>query len=459
MLLRLAVTSLVALSLPLTRAVAELPPSATILDDNLLWDVTDPDTAVVSPDGQQIAYISRGAIWRCNVAMGPPSKLADLPDTMTAYLLQPKFAVAVNNTENLGFVLNRNDFEVLLYRSKVFGMRWTPSQDGVVFGLRPRITGERTPATTRFMHASLDGKVTEIAAVERDYNENPYGISDFYLTADRNFLIVQGGFPLIWNVAKSAPQVTPYDALVPSVTSDRFLGIEIDTRQLVLVDRDFQVARRFDVRVPPYCDIAWSPDERFALCRQEQEDEEREEPSNPWRGMRVDLETGEKRGFRGYYWTTDRCAFTGRGGEFILFGVRGFLSEHVDRMVGAHLWLFPNGAEPARKLVRYEEPEHLTGFYESARRYGYPPVIPNPDATLFAMPLPRDSKAQPGYLYHFVDREGVAQPWTPYDPSDYLAPAQVLAFANKGQTVVARTNDQLLSIPVADILRRQEPSP
>jgi hypothetical protein len=28
---------------------------------NFLWDVTHPDTAGVSPNGQQIAHISRGA--------------------------------------------------------------------------------------------------------------------------------------------------------------------------------------------------------------------------------------------------------------------------------------------------------------------------------------------------------------------------------------------------------------
>jgi hypothetical protein len=242
---------------------------------------------------------------------------------------------------------------------------------------------------------------------------------------------------------------------MPSATSCRFLGIEIDTRQFVLVDDAFENVKRFDFGLASdrAFNLAWSPDERFVLCRQESE-----EPFNQWRGIRIDLETEEKRGFRGYYWTTDRCAFTGRGGEFTLYGVRGFLSEHVDRMVGAQLWLFPDGSEPARTLVRYDEPEHLTGFYRHARRYGFPPLVASPDASLFAMPLPRPTAAKPGYLYHFIDRDAEAHPWTPYDPNVYVAPAQVLAFANDGQTLVARTDKCLLSIPLTEILRSEEPA-
>jgi hypothetical protein len=448
--------TLLTLLIAATAHAADLPPGATVLDDNLLWDVTDPDTAVVSPDGKQIAYISRGAIWRCSVAAGPPSKLADLPETMTAYLQEARFALGRNSTENLNGRIPRSDFEVLLRRARVFGLRWTPSQDGVVYGMRPPYPGDRSPVTTQFMHASLDGAVTEIAAIEQDVGDRSGSFDEFHLSADRKYLVAQAGVPLIWNVTTGRPQVTPFEALVPSATSGRYLGIEIDTRQMVLVDETFAVVKRFEFGLlkDGAFNLAWSPDERFVLCRQE-----REEPFNQWRGIRFDLETGEKRGFRGYYWTTDRCAFTGRRGEFVLYGARGFLSDAVDRMVGAQLWLFPDGSEPARTLIRYDEPEHLTGFYKHARRYGFPPVVANSDGSLFAMLLPRPTAAKPGYLYHFIDRDGTARPWTPYDPNDYLAPAQVLAFANGDQTIVARTTNQLLSIPLSEVLRSENPGP
>jgi hypothetical protein len=56
MLLRLALLTLV---IAATAHGADLPPGATVLDDNLLWDVTDPDTAVVGSTAIRMSDFSQ----------------------------------------------------------------------------------------------------------------------------------------------------------------------------------------------------------------------------------------------------------------------------------------------------------------------------------------------------------------------------------------------------------------
>jgi len=45
----------------------DLPPKATLLDPDMVWDKLKPDSFAISPDGQWIAYISKGAIWHNEV--------------------------------------------------------------------------------------------------------------------------------------------------------------------------------------------------------------------------------------------------------------------------------------------------------------------------------------------------------------------------------------------------------
>ena len=42
---------------------ADLPPEATVLDPDIIWDVANPQSFAISPDGKLIAYISKGAVW------------------------------------------------------------------------------------------------------------------------------------------------------------------------------------------------------------------------------------------------------------------------------------------------------------------------------------------------------------------------------------------------------------
>ena len=233
-----------------------------------------------------------------------------------------------------------------------------------------------------------------------------------------------------------------------------YLGIEIDTRQLVLVDANFRILKRFDFRFESkrQCDLTWSANERFALCRRKEE-----HPSDKWIAHRIDLETGEQRQFSGSHWT-DQFEFTGRGGEFMQYGIVGVRYDHLDGMTGAYLTIAPDGDGPPQDLVRFTQTPRDGSLIALSERPYYPAVIHDPKFALFAMALSRASKEHPGFLYHLIDRAGRQWPVSSDDESQYLAPAYLLTFANSGRTIVARNNSQLFLMPVSAMKSPQEPS-
>lgn len=424
------------------------PPNATVLDPDIIWDAGNPQSYALSPDGEQIAYISRGVIWRCSVDAGPPIKLADIPDTLTDFIQLPKYAAAKNTVGNLAQVVRFSDFQALQPKLlDVHSLRWTPSQDGVVFALRRRWQSSGLPAVQRVLHASLDGEVTEISLITRQRGDEPHQFDNFHVSDDRRWVVgsTEYGTPLIWDARNSRSRVTPFDVLLPSSTSERYLGIEIDSRQLVLTDGNFEVIKRYDVDFKPdrACDLTWAPNEKYAVCRR------KGQYSDKWIALRVNLETGEQRQLNGDQWT-DRFEFTGNGGELIQYGIKGVRYDHLDKMAGGYLMIIPDGEEAPQKLAVFERQPNHTGLVKLADRPYYPPVLHDASFTKFAMALPRQSRDKPGFLYHLINREGNRWPAAADDESQYLAPGQFLALANGGRTIVARNDSQLFSMPVPE---------
>lgn len=436
-----------------SRAV-ELPPGATVLDADIIWDLFPkhpsdsprPQNFAISPDGKQIAYVSRGALWRCPIDAGPPIKLVDLPGTMTAYLAAPKYAAGRNTISNLAQVLPYGDFQTLWMNViDVVSLAWTPDGDALIYALRKPFNSNTHIATHRVMRVSLAGDVEELAVIERGHDDHPSILHSFRL-ADGDSLLVcrtESGAPLIWGRKTSRPLVTPFDLLVPSSTSGRYLGIEIDTRQLVLVGEDLQIRKRFDVNFKSerQTDLTWSADERYAICRR------KGKYSDMWIALRVDLETGTQRQFNGSHWT-DRFEFTGRGGEFVQYGIIGVRYDHLDKMAGAYLTLVSEGDEPPRDLVRFDWRPQSSLQAKLAERPYYPAVLHDGQFETFMMPLPRASTDHPGFLYHMIDRQGRRWPLTADDESKYLAPATILAVVNNGQIAIARNETTLFTMPL-----------
>jgi hypothetical protein len=303
-------------------------------------------------------------------------------------------------------------------------------------------------AVTTLWHVSISGEGTELARIERDVDEELRLIDDFHLTTNLQYAVLQGGAPLIWDLATGRPRVTPFDVLIPSTSSNHFLGIEIDTRQLVLVDEEFQVAKRFDVRVKPnrQCDLIWSADERYAVCRR------KDQYSRVWTAVRIDLKTGEVREFGGEWWA-ERVQFTGHGSELVQYGVRNRTGSRPAGPVEVFLGLVPDGEGPFRDLAKYERSAPPGLVVGRGGETNFPSLVASSDGGLFAVPMPRESELNPGFLVHLFDRQGNSWPWTPFDPRQEMAPGHIVAIANLGKTMVARNATQLFSVPTASIQR------
>jgi hypothetical protein len=433
---------------------AELPLGATLLDPDLIWDL-EPDVVsesqdpcfAISPDDKSIAYISKGAIWKCNVSGGPPTKLVDLPNTKTAFLAAPEYRDAWSKTRQSGSGLDQHIFLGKLPRDliDVCGLAWTPSQDGVVYALRRRWQSTAEPAKHEIFHVSQTGVLTPIATIRRERYEEPRDFNVFHVTKDRKFVVASNGYtPLIWDVVNNKPRATCFDLLILSSSSGRFLGIEIDTRQLVLADEDIKISRRFDATfiMQRACALTWSLDERYAICQTREE-----HPSEKWHGFRIDLQTGEKRDLEGAHFP-ERWYFTGQKAEVARIGKSlDLFGVYADGGgCGSYISIFPDGKEQQRDVVRFQRPS--ASHREYSQKAGlYPPVRAAPDCRLFAMAFPREDAA-PGYRYFLVDRDGNKLPLGPDDPLQRVSPFYVIAIANRGQTIVACSDTQLFSIPV-----------
>lgn len=422
---------------------ADLPTDATVLDPDIVWDVENPQCSAVSGDGKQIAYISKGSLWLCDVESGPPTKIADLPNTTTAILADPqnlklREKSAASPHDRRAMILTG---PVHAARDHVFSLRWTSNREGLLYTVRKRV-GNNTPvAAYHVMHASLAGEVNEIAVIEGQFGIPYEEESSFHVTSDGKHVVISSYAPLIWDVARARPLVTPYDRLVPSATSGGFLGIEIDTRQLVLVDEQFAIAKRFDVTFPVErtIDLTWSDDERFAICRTHNE-----YGSQGATAFRINLETGHQTpGVKCN--VSDRFLFIGSEGKFL----------HL-RVANPGVWGYLNGELGTRAVV--VEPDGASRHLFTTKDFRkpvkgqrgsiFPPMIAAPDGSRIAFALPRPEDQAPGAQYHLIDLDGLMTPLEPVSDDSYITPYFPITFSDDSRRLIARSGATLFSVPV-----------
>ncbi len=395
-----------------------------------------------------MAYVSKGSLWWCDVTQGPPKKLAELPNTATAFLAMPEYRFARSNIESIREQLGYEEYKrkIATAEVQILGLAWTREQDGIVYGLRQRYQNSRETAVHRVMLASTSGEVSKLTTIERQPWSRPHTFSGFHLTPDRKYVIAYTGtHPMIWNLSTGRPRVTPFDYLLPSGNSNRYLGIEIDSRQLVIVDEDFDVVERFEVTAPEgrECRLLWSHDEKFALCRFKHE-----YASTKWDGWRVNLTTGTKHSLEGNYFA-DTFWFTGRGGELAQSGIVGIRYEAVDQMAGGGLAIIPDGEERRQTLARFSFDPDGPRLPRMPNRPEYPLPVADSRFERFAMALP--ANLRPGFMYHWVDRKGQTQVFPGGNSDAYIAPFHVLGFVDGDRRILGRTESQLFSVPIAKI--------
>jgi hypothetical protein len=429
--------------LGVTAAEAELPDGAKLLDPELIWNKAEPLTVVVSPDEQSIAYISQGAIWACNVAGGGRTRLTDLPHTLTEYLAEPGKREAQGDIRKLLTWIDRRDFaDAERQLNRVYDLQWARSQFSVFFDWQARWQAQLPLPANAIYSAGLDGQMKPVAKIRREFPD-PHG---FHVRADKKFAVTLGIVPVIWNIETDRPQATPFDYLVSSTTGDRYLGVEIDTRQLVLVGEDFKIEKRFDVRFGPQQQFAldWSPDERFAIARIFSE-----QPNDlHWTGLRIDLVDGKTMPIEGD--KRDRFVFSSRAEEIFRIGVapmrEGF---YWDGGNGSYLSILPADGAPERELVRFDKPSSRNPFVP------YPPTQASGETGRFVTAFPRAGE-KAGYRFCLVDREGIRTELGKDNESLPVSPYWVVAFADHGEMLVGHDGTRLFSLPLKTALGDKE---
>jgi hypothetical protein len=464
MIVRQAFIVAFALWISCSARAADLPSGATLLDPDIVWDIEpapDPSsgtrdpTFAISPDDKSIAYISKGAVWKCDVTAGPARKIADLPHTMTALLATPENRAAWNTMKTSQPWTTRDVLASKLGRAPVavHSLAWTADQDGVVFTLSEGIQDRPWTVTYQVMHAPGKGVVTPIAKFTRNGYDEPNHFTIFHVTRDKKYVIASDGYrPMIWVAATHKPRAACFDVLVPSSTSGRFLGIEIDTRQLVIADEDFKIVKRFDVtfNAQRFVDLVWSPDERYALCREFVEHPP--EPwLEPWTGFRIDLTSGTKRAVDGMY-RSERWMFTGRGGESVRTGkTEVVMGGYGDGSGGTYVSIVPQGGGDERDIVRFVRTAAEQQSVDWRKRGRYPPLRIGKDSGLFVVALPHEA-GKPGFRYFLFDRNGNRWPIaTTDDESQAASSFDIVAIANSGKTIVACDDSRLFSLPIEKI--------
>ena len=106
---------------------AKLPMSAKVLDSDLMmYSQSHP---IISPDGQWVAYVSKGFVCVCNVANPEPRQLVEVPHSWTHFLAQPEQAHANGDFDETLRRLTREERSAIVEKitHKIFNFRWTRS--------------------------------------------------------------------------------------------------------------------------------------------------------------------------------------------------------------------------------------------------------------------------------------------------------------------------------------------
>jgi hypothetical protein len=76
----------------------------------------------------------------------------------------------------------------------------------------------------------------------------------------------------------------------------------------------------------------------------------------------------------------------------------------------------------------------------------------NPDASLFAISIPRTDGRRSGVFWHLINREGKKWILPGTDNGGYTSPYTIAGFADDGKKIVAYDSTQLFALPVPAIV-------
>jgi hypothetical protein len=430
-------------------AAAEgLPAAASVLDDKTIMYLRP--IPLVSPNGRYVAYVSRGYVCVVDIEAGTSRRLIEVPVTWTHVFASADETSDGGGPGSLLPTLGADKYKELQssVKKEIGEFQWTVDSDAVICGVRSHDADTQT-TTVHIWRAPLVGEPKEIASNEHSLTtrRGPGGL----VTRDGRFLVGNFGRDraLIWDLVTNKPRATPFLYLAPSPTSGRWIGVEKDTRQLVVVDEDFNIINRHKEIVPENefgFDMIWSPDERFVFWRQQIGFDYYDN----WVGCRYDLHTGERQIFTGDS-MTEKITFTGHRSEFLRVGNAGVQGRESGLALSEHyVGLVPDGRFHMRRFwsLRADPP----GIASKVRMlHRGPNVRWSPDFQLFTIGLPRQEEPY-GEVLHLADRQRHLWKLPGGDPDGYITPYQVAGFALDGKSIIAYDDTCIFALPVATIL-------
>ena len=415
------------------RAADALPSGARILDPAFLAE--GEREPVISPDGQHVAYVSRGFVTIARVDGSEAVRVVEVKNSPSH--------LAARREENAARGIGE---ELPVASQRIEDLQWTHGSDAIVFTIL-RFEPEPRATIADVWLAPLEGEHKRLLRIGDDSPDTMLIPTAGIVTRDLKYLVVRRHHPrpLIWNLTTGKPQATPYLCMTPSSTSGRWIAVEKDSRELVILDESFKVAQRCEEFFPPtrHGELIWSPDERFVIWR----NMIGFDYYSDWEGYRLDLRTRERRVLTGLGWE-ETIAFTGRQGEFLRAATnlcRGPDSGSWE--MASFVVMVPHGAGFPRQLTTtFRNPYNPS----AASRFigGAPPVYWSNDFEDFVIGIPRE-KDPIGFDLYWTNRE--RRLWRLSTPSNgaYISPFPVVGFADGGQLIVAHNDSQLFAIPRA----------
>jgi hypothetical protein len=415
------------------RADEQLPDGAQVLAELLGHRHTRP---VISPDGTRLAFVSGRKLYLHNFGDAAPQAIEDahsfyaLIKDPAVDLVELSFdAAAAGSRDN---DLSQDNADVVF--ESMSGLAWTADSRA----LRCAIAQPPNPESNLLTYCvrPIDGKLQALATPPKP----PwYGGRDWQLTCDRRFLILrQRDRSLIWHVESNRPVATPYYALSPSPTSDRWIGIEKDSWRFVILDKNMKVLERTTFTAPRSRSVfnrqlQWSCNEQFVLYHHQIGMDH----YNNWVGIWLDLKSGNQQEIEGLTFRDDRIAFTGQNGTW---GIMASIGKNNERILGYHVFgRYLEVRKPKELSVevlwRYEERWRPNQHRESVLAF-------NRKFTQFVFTKP-DSGAVKTRELLLVDRDHQKTQLAVLDTSKGL---RVVGFANGDRELVIVSNGRLISL-------------
>lgn len=308
-------------------------------------------------------------------------------------------------------------------------LQWSRDSNEVVYTIR-RPDGTRRPAKVDVFVVSPQKRSVRVATIGRD--------RDVQICKTTNGMrVVSGGrsgTPSIWSVNPPKPCLCIYERLIPSKTSDRFLGVEIDTFQLVVVNADFEIERRVEyfLNPPDTGPLYWSADERYAYRSPRYISGKNLE--------RIDTLSGEVE-----WWNVGRImpnvTLTDRVDEVASINNDMVLIRELPEGGNSPRTLFARKVTPAVFRRNYSQRHfrdlRTANYFSSNCR--------------FAVVVEKADKTNPSSWQHrLIERSG--ESWIVEATLNAPNPCYLIGFANNEQTLVAFIDGKLVAIPLEKIM-------